>query len=113
MKSGRYIPQRGDLIWIDFTPQKGREQRGRRPALVISPYMYNEKTSLCICLPVTSKVKGYPFEVALPQGQEINGVILSDHIKSLDFDARDAAYIGKVSKEILESVQENILLLVR
>ncbi|MEA1953196.1 MAG: endoribonuclease MazF [Campylobacterota bacterium] len=112
MKSGSYTPSRGDIVWIDFTPQAGHEQRGKRPAMVISPKIYNEKTSLCICLPITSKVKGYPFEVALSKGLEIQGVILSDQIKSLDFLAREVSFICKVESETVAQVQKNILALV-
>jgi mRNA interferase MazF len=112
MKSGDYIPERGDLIWLNFTPQSGHEQRGKRPALVLSPKIYNEKTSLCICLPVTSKVKGYPFEVTLPEELDISGVILSDQIKSLDFVARKAHFICKAPHSVLADVQRKVLALV-
>lgn len=118
MKSGKditdtYVPDRGDLVWLNFTPQTGHEQRGKRPALILSPKIYNEKTSLCICLPLTSKVKGYPFEVALPQGLKVGGVILSDQVKNLDFVARDVAYICKAPHEVLVNVQKNVLALIR
>ena len=117
MKNGSYItdgyvPERVDIVWLNFTPQTGHEQRGKRPALILSPKIYNEKTSLCICLPITSKVKGYPFEVALPKGLEVEGVILSDQVKNLDFVARDIAYICEVSHEVLVNVQKNVLALV-
>ncbi len=112
MKSGKYIPEQGDLIWLDFNPQKGHEQRGKRPALVISPKIYNEKTSLCLCLPITSKVKGYPFEVALPKKLLVEGVILSDQIKNLDFIARDAQYICTAPLDVVQKVQQNIVSLV-
>jgi len=117
MKSGSnpsetYFPDRGDLVWLNFTPQKGYEQRGKRPALILSPKIYNEKTSLCVCLPITSKVKGYPFEVALPKGLEVEGVILSDQIKNLDYVARDVSFICEAPHEVLVNVQKNILALV-
>jgi len=117
MKSGsnitdNYIPDRGDIVWLNFTPQIGHEQRGKCPAFILSPKIYNEKTSLCICLPITSKVKGYPFEVALPKGYEVEGVILSDQVKNLDFVARDVAYICEAPSEVLVSVQKNVLALV-
>ena len=112
MKSGSYIPNRGDIVWINFTPQAGHEQRGKRPALIISPKIYNEKTSLCVCLPITSKIKGYPFEVALPANLDIEGVILSDQIKNLDFLARKVSFICKVTDFVIEEVQKNILALV-
>ena len=112
MKSGSYIPDRGDIVWLNFTPQTGHEQRGKRPALVLSPKIYNEKTSLCICVPITSKVKGYPFEVAMPSTVLIKGVVLSDQIKNLDFRAREIEFICKAPKKVIALVQANILALV-
>ncbi len=112
MKSGSYIPDRGDIVWLNFTPQTGHEQRGKRPALILSPKIYNKKTSLCICLPITSKIKGYPFEVGLPKGLEVEGVILSDQIKNLDFVAREIDYICEAPHEVLVTVQKNVLALV-
>ncbi|WP_309499643.1 endoribonuclease MazF [Sulfurovum sp.] len=110
--SGTYVPDRGDIVWLNFTTQTGHEQRDKRPALILSPKIYNEKTSLCVCLPITSKVKGYPFEVALPKGFEIEGVILSDQAKNLDYVARDIVYIGKAPHKVLVNVQKNVLALV-
>ena len=112
MKSGNYIPDRGDIVWLNFNPQAGHEQRGKRPALILSPKLYNVKTSLCICLPITSKVKGYPFEVALPSKLEIEGVILSDQIKNLDFTVREVSFICKAPNSVVEIVQKNVLALV-
>ena len=112
MKSGSYIPDRGDIVWINFTPQAGHEQRGKRPALILSPKIYNEKTSLCICLPITSKIKGYPFEVKLPEGLAIEGVVLSDQIKNLDFSAREISFVCKVDSHVVENVQKNVLALI-
>ena len=112
MKSGRYIPERGDIVWIDFTPHTGDKQRGKRPALVLSPKIYNEKTSLCISLPITSKTKGYPFEVPLAQNLPIQGVVLSDQIKSLDFVAREITFVCKAPNAMVEAVQKNVLALV-
>lgn len=94
-----YVPQRGDLIWIDFDPQVGREQKGRRPALVLSPKKYNAKSSLALICPVTSKAKGYPFEVALPAGLEVEGVILADQLRSLDYQGRSARFISRLPLE--------------
>jgi len=104
MKSGRYIPDRGDLVWLSFSPQSGHEQAGRRPAICLSPKEYNAKTSLGIFCPITSKVKGYPFEVLLPEELPIRGVILADQIRSLDWKARNAEFISKSPKEVLEEV---------
>ena len=112
MKSGSYVPDSGDIVWLNFMPQAGHEQRGKRPALVISPKIYNEKTSLFICVPITSKVKGYPFEVALPQGLEVKGVILSDQIKSLDYKVREATFICKLPQHTLQEVKKRIALLI-
>ena len=113
MKRGNYVPQRGDIVWLNFTPQSGREQRGRRPALVLSPKMYNEKTSLCLCLPITSKAKGYPFEVPLPKGLGVEGVVLSDQVKSLDFVAREAQLICHAPREVLTKIEHNVCALVQ
>lgn len=89
-----YIPKRGDLVWITFNPQAGHEQAGRRPALVISPAAYNGKVGLALFCPVTSRAKGYPFEVAIPPGLGVEGVVLSDQVKSLDWRARNAERIA-------------------
>ncbi|SFV71435.1 Programmed cell death toxin MazF [hydrothermal vent metagenome] len=113
MKSGSYIPDRGDIVWLNFNPQAGHEQRGKRPALIISPKIYNEKTSLCLCLPITSKIKGYPFEVAISSKLPIKGVVLSDQIKNLDFTVREITFICKSDKTLIQTVQKNILALVR
>jgi mRNA interferase MazF len=99
-----YVPQRGDLIWIDFDPQVGREQRGRRPALVLSPKQYNAKSSLALICPVTSKAKGYPFEVELPTGLEVEGVILADQLRSLDYHGRRARFISRLPVEKCQEV---------
>lgn len=85
-----YVPSRGDVVWLTLDPQAGHEQAGRRPALVVSPAEYNRKVGLALFCPVTSKVKGYPFEVAIPEGQPARGVVLSDQVKSLDWRARRA-----------------------
>ena len=112
MKSGNYVPDRGDIVWLNFTPQAGHEQRGKRPALILSPKIYNEKTSLCIALPITSKIKGYPFEVTLPKNLPVEGVILSDQVKSLDFSVLDISFICKVPSSVVESIQKNVVALV-
>jgi len=96
-----YIPDRGDLVWLNFTPQAGHEQAGRRPALVISAAAYNGKVGLAICCPVTTQVKGYPFEVALPAEGKVAGVVLSDQVRSLDWQARRVEFAGKASEEVV------------
>jgi mRNA interferase MazF len=87
-----YCPDRGDIIDINFDPQEGREQAGRRPALVLSPRAYNEKARLCVLCPITNQAKGYPFEVSLPSGVATTGVILSDQAKSLSWEGRKAGF---------------------
>ncbi|MBI5485282.1 MAG: endoribonuclease MazF [Deltaproteobacteria bacterium] len=103
-----YIPERGDIVWLTFTPQAGHEQAGRRPALVLSPRAYNGKVGLAIFCPITSQVKGYPFEVAVPQGREISGVVLSDQIKSLDWKARQAEFVCKLPDSSLVLVLKRL-----
>ena len=93
-------PERGDLIWLSFTPQSGREQSGRRPALVVSPSTYNNKVGLALVCPITSRVKGYPFEVVLPEA----GVVLADQLRSLDWRSRDAELITKAPTAVVERV---------
>jgi mRNA interferase MazF len=95
-----YTPDRGDFIWLNFTPQAGHEQRGVRPALVISPLQYNKKTGLAICCPITSNSKGYPFEV-LVKGKKINGSVLADHLKNLDWKVRKAKFIEKADSDVM------------
>lgn len=103
-----YIPERGDLVWLDFTPQSGHEQRGKRPALVLTPKSYNAKVGLAVFCPVTGQIKGYPFEVSIPNDKKINGVILVDQIKSLDWKARQASYVDRVSDEVLQQCNRKI-----
>lgn len=100
----KYIPERGDFIWLEFTPQKRREQAKTRPALVLSPGKYNKVSSLALVCPITSKYRGWGFEVALPDGLEATGSILGDQIKSLDYQARKAKFMGKCPSEIVEDV---------
>ncbi|TVS05662.1 MAG: endoribonuclease MazF [Cyanobium sp. PLM2.Bin73] len=104
-----YRPDRGDLVWLEFTPQTGSEQAGRRPALVISPKAYNAKVGLALFCPVTSRIKGYPFEVSLPEGSGVIGVVLADQLKSLDWRARKAKLIERASPEVLALVTARIL----
>ena len=104
----RYVPARGDAVWLTFTPQAGHEQAGRRPALVLSPASYNGKVGLAILCPITSQVKGYLFEVATPAGSRINGVILADQVKSLDWRIRQAEFICKLPRETTVDVLEKL-----
>jgi len=102
-----YIPDAGDIVWLEFDPQAGREQSGHRPALVLSPARYNDKVSLAVCCPLSTKVKGYPFEVEVETGKTTS-VVLSDQIKSLDWRERKAKFKSKISPSQLRQVRENI-----
>lgn len=99
-----YIPQRGDLVWLTFTPQAGHEQAGRRLAIILSPTEYNGKVGLALCCPITSRIKGYPFEVKLPDDAPISGVILADQVKSLDWRARNAEFVYQLPEEVVREV---------
>jgi mRNA interferase MazF len=110
-RRGSYVPERGDLIWLDFDPHSGREQAGRRPAIVLSPASYNEKTRLMVACPITSHAKRYPFEVSLPDKLPISGVILADHVKSLDWVGRQAEFIDQVPDDVLADVMERLMTL--
>ena len=101
---GRYVPDRGDLVWLTFEPHAGHEQAGRRPAIVISPRRYNALSGLALLCPVTSQIKGYPFEVLLPSALPVEGVVLSDQVRSLDWRARKAARICALPSGTIEEV---------
>lgn len=103
-----YVPQRGDLVWLDFEPHAGHEQAGRRPALALSPKYYNQKTGLGIFCPITSQVKGFPFEVALPPESKVTGAVLADHLKNVDWRARKARHIDRASPEVVDEVLQKI-----
>ena len=111
--TSRYTPARGDIVWLQFNPQIGHEEAGRRPALVISPKEYNRKVGLALFCPVTSQVKGYPFEVLLPSEMEVSGAILSDQVKSLDWRVRKAKRLCTAPEEVVEEVLGKILTLIR
>jgi mRNA interferase MazF len=106
-----YVPERGEVVWLTFTPQAGHEQAGRRPALVLSPAAYNGKVGLALLCPITRQAKGYPFEVALPTSVRIEGVILADQVKSLDWRARQAERVGRVPAATLDEVTQKVLTL--
>ena len=108
VRSTEYVPQRGDAVWINFNPRVGHEQAGHRPAVVVSPGAYNSKTHLAILCPITSQVKGYPFEVAIPTGLDVTGVILADQVKSMDWQARNAALICPLPTEIVDAVLQRV-----
>lgn len=103
-----FVPDSGDFIWLSFDPQAGREQAGRRPALVLSPKIYNAKSGLALTCPVTNQVKGYPFEVAVPDGVGTTGVILADHLKSVDWKARQAAPLGRCAEDVMDEVRARL-----
>jgi mRNA interferase MazF len=104
VRSLDYVPQRGDVVWITLNPQSGHEQAGRRPALILSPLAYNEKVGLAILCPITSQEKGYPFEVTIPTGLAVAGVILADQVKSLDWQAREAEWMCALPHETVAGV---------
>ena len=103
-----YVPRRGDVVWLTFNPQAGHEQAGRRPAVVLSPNAYNAKIGLALLCPITSQVKGYPFEVLLPPGLAVSGAILADQIKSLDWQARTAEFLCALPPAIVSEVLQII-----
>jgi mRNA interferase MazF len=103
-----YIPDRGDIVFLNFDPTKGHEQRGHRPALVLSPISYNRKTSLALFMPITNKQKGYPFEVVLPAELKTQGVVLADQIKCLDWRDRSIEFVEVAPESLIEAVQAKI-----
>ena len=104
-------PERGHLVWISLDPQSGHEQAGRRPALVLSPASYNGPVGLALFCPITSQAKGYPFEVALPAGLPVSGVVLADHVKCLDWRTRRADYVGQAPEAVVAEVVRRLGLL--
>jgi len=107
-QSPRYIPERGDIVYLDFDPTKGHEQKGHRPAFVLSPRAYNQRSSLALMMPITRQQKGYPFEVPLPDGLQVQGAILVDQIRCLDWNARSIRFVEAVADAVIEEVQAKI-----
>jgi mRNA interferase MazF len=107
-----YVPERGDVVWITFNPQAGHEQAGRRLAVVLSPKSYNGKVGLALLCPITSQVKGYPFEVRIPDNLPVNGVILSDQVKSLNWRARNAEKACSLPEESIKKVLQRVKALI-
>ncbi len=105
-----YVPDKGDIVWLNFSPQSGHEQKGKKPAITLSIKSYNEKTKLGLFCPITSQIKEYPFEVKI-KTKKIDGVILSDQLKSLDWSIREVEYIGKAEEDIVLRTINNIKLL--
>jgi mRNA interferase MazF len=99
-----YVPDRGHVVWLAFSPHSGHEQAGRRPAVVLSPASYNGKVGLLLACPITSAQKGYPFEVALPAGLPVSGTILADQIRSLDWRARTAEYACALRADTVDEI---------
>jgi mRNA interferase MazF len=106
-----YVPRRGDVIRLDFNPQQGHEQSGRRPALVLSPTEYNRTVGLAVVCPITNSKKGYPWEVAIPSGLKVTGVVLADQMKSLDWRERRSEYLCSPSVELLHEVLDKAITL--
>ncbi|HFE67547.1 MAG TPA: endoribonuclease MazF [Chloroflexi bacterium] len=108
-----YIPNRGDVVWLSFDPQAGHEQAGRRPALVLSDAAYNGKVGLAILCPITTRKKGYPFEVNIPQGLVVTGVVLADQVKSMDWRLRRAELIQPLPEAVVNEVLSKLSTLLR
>lgn len=108
-----YIPERGDVVWIDMNSQAGHEQAVRRPAVVLSPSAYNSKVGLALLCPVTTQIKGYPFEVNIPKGFKVSGTILSDQVKSLDWKVRHAEFFDKIPEPVTLEILKKLTTLLR
>jgi mRNA interferase MazF len=107
-RKAAYVPERGDAVWISLDPQAGNEQAGRRPALVLSPSAYNGRVGLALFCPITNQAKGYPFEVPIPAGLPVTGIVIADHVKSLDWRARQATLISSVPDQVVEQVLQRL-----
>lgn len=111
MVAKSFVPDKGDLVWVDLNPTKGKEQAKIRPAIVVSPKNYNQKTNLALMCPITSIAKGYPFEVAV-KDKKVSGVVLADHVRSLDWKARNIKLISSAKPQVIHEVQTKLLLLI-
>ena len=111
MVARSYVPGAGDLVWLTFDPQAGHEQRGRGPALILSARAYNTKARLAIACPITSHAKGYPFEVAHPENGKVSGVVLADHVKNLDWNARRVEFAETAPADVLDDVRARLRVL--
>ncbi len=112
MRRATWVPERGDVVWLDFDPQAGHEQKGRRPAVVISPSSYNGKAGLFLACPVTNQRKGYPFETSVPDALPVQGFVLCDQLRSLDWRARHAELICRLPVEVIEDIAAKVIVLV-
>ena len=106
-------PERGDFVWISFDPQMGHEQAGVRPAIVLSPSAYNKRVGLALVCPITSQCKGYPFEVRIPEGEPVHGLVLADQVKSLDWKARGIRGAGKAPTAVVVETMEKLSTLLK
>lgn len=113
MSKAKYIPRRGDVIRLDFNPQKGHEQAGRRPAIVLSPTEYNRTVGLAVVCAITNERKGYPWEVAIPDNPLVSGIVLADQVKSMDWRQRKAEFVCTPEEELLEEVIDKAFALLR
>ena len=112
MKGIDYVPERGDIVWIDFSPHRGHEQAHRRPAIVLSSKVYNGKSGMMVVCPITSKTKQYPFEVELKTAK-LDGAVLIDQIRSLDWRARKTTFLEQLSPTLIAEIQERVIQLIR
>ena len=112
-KSGDYCPDAGDLVWIDLNPTLGHKQSGHRPALVLTPRQYNVRSGLCIICPITSRARGYPFEVVMPEGHAISGIFLVDQVRSVSWEERYVKKAGVAPVELLDEVRERLAALLQ
>ena len=106
--SKKYIPNRGDIVWLDFNPRTGREQAGHRPAIVVSPKQFNSLSSLLFVCPITSKIKGFSFEVSLPEEMQTQGVVLIHHLRSVDWKIRGIKFIEQAPISVIEEIQAKL-----
>lgn len=104
MARASYVPQRGDFVWLDLNPRIGHEQAGHRPALVLSPMVFNRKSGLCVVCPATSRPKGYPFEVPYPEADDPHTVILAEHVRCVDWRARRIRFSHQATPKVLNEV---------
>lgn len=111
-KSGNYCPAAGDLIWYELNPPRGHEQADRRPALVLSPRPYNQASGLCLACPVTNRAKGYSFEVSMPAGHTVLGVVLADQLRAMSWRERRAEFITSTPEEVLDEVRAKLAVLI-
>jgi mRNA interferase MazF len=112
-KSGEYCPDAGELVWIDLDPTLGHEQSGHRPAIVLTPRQYNVRSGLCIVCPITSRARGYPFEIAVPPGHAISGVVLVDQLRSVSWEKRYLKMVGAAPEKLVDEVRERLAVLLQ